>query len=1358
MNSETTSESSENKAKRISEAVDVAAALRLDGNEARKTDGFTLLGLVNLVPNLPWSEAQAPLRSIKEIIEFVNFVYDANLAPNTRESIRDALAAFRREGLVRFNPDDETRPVNSPKSVYQIQPHALELARTFGTPEWPRILEKYTARQKKQSDFPAQKAGVRADAFILYNEKQTDVEAIISKLESNGISTYFWRRDIPAGEPWEEYESRQLREARTVLVFLGDSGWGPNHLRIAQEAQSLGKRLIPVLTGNPPEADLDNADGLFRKRRYLDLRQVTPDGIDLIVREVQRDSLPERRSEDVPRSAQIDGIIKALVDGNEEQRSEALSQIQGLPSEQSFLLAQRLCVEIEGRFSPKGESDFASAIRDPKKLSSIRSWMLSSLIWSDAEGPESRRCILNHLQGANEPDRNVRFWALAGLYQRQVSYLSEAVRTCVADSMPEVAALAKAILSPADAGLHEEFRANLNSPEFETTWQVLRILRVIPIPELAGNVCALLDKSNQGTPLAYDALYALTDPVMGREAAKILSTEPGVAQVVARIIREVRESNENAAKNFTVLLAQFEPADVDRSIQEARQSTETSEPAKIIWEFLEVYRRRIAERTGRGNASDSIFQKTYSAFIPDRAAYGRRPGDAPLDDALGVGVHAGHLAQLIAAKETWMPLSIGLFGAWGAGKSHFIDLLDENLRTITRDPGKVFHKQIVQIRFNAWHYLDTNLWANLVCEIFDQLFVKLDERPDTTAAQVEKLKGELAKQSALATEAKEALKTAETARVDAEEKLRTAMKERIAEENKVGALLDDLKNLAINEEVRKQLQVAAEGLGLPKLQSSYAELEARAGEVRSLSGRAKALALAIFTGPGWWKRGLLLGVALAAPLFVAWLADHGTLWIQNLLAGLGRTIAQLVTAIAALSAWISTQAKAGSSLVTKLESAYDEVKKVRAARESKDDAAKAQKALAAKRQAEDEARHTLREAEGKMKAIRAEIAELAPGRQIIRFLKERASAEDYRRHLGLVSLVRRDFEQLSNLLTKAGEEKDATLPQIDRIVLYIDDLDRCRADRVIEVLEAVHLLLAFPLFAVVVAVDPRWLRQSLLDHYPRLLGGADDSGNRLAARTLGRPATPQDYLEKIFQVPFNLQALEKTGYEALVHQLFPIGNTAPKAAVSDHAGAVFLPVKVSAPVETPIVAKPMETVGRPPEPVTSSQGETAQLHESATIQPKLQPLDPQRLALTKKEVVDVQRFQPFFQTPRAVKRLANTYCLIRVGVDEAGWSDYLGHGDAPGIYRLPMLLLAVTSAFPSLSRPWLLWLLEEPRTQWMLTKEEVASLTAKHADTTDTADWNRLAHALNLLNLQGWPQPESEGLANWVPRVARYSF
>ena len=672
-------------------------------------------------------------------------------------------------------------------------------------------------------------------------------------------------------------------------------------------------------------------------------------------------------------------------------------------------------------------------------------------------------------------------------------------------------------------------------------------------------------------------------------------------------------------------------------------------------------------------------------------------------------------------------------------------------------------------------HLDTNLWANLVCEIFDQLFSILDERKDTTPAQVDKLRAELAKQSALAAEAQEALRTAELARLEAETVLRKATQERIAEEENVGALLDDLKTLIVDPEVKKQLYSVAEGLGLPKLESSFAELEARVGEVRSLSGRTKALLLAIFTGPGWWKRALLLAVALAVPLGIAWLAERGPIFFQSMLSGAGRMIAQLITAIAALSAWLSVQAKAGCSLVSKLETAYDKVKKARAAREAKDDATIAQNALTAKRQAEEEARHTLRETEAKMKTIRAELAELAPGRQLIRFLKERASAEDYRRHLGLVSLIRRDFEQLSLLLMKAAEEKDTSFPQIGRIVLYIDDLDRCRADRVIEVLEAVHLLLAFPLFAVVVAVDPRWLRQSLLDHYPRLLGGSDDTQAKARPRTLGRPATPQDYLEKIFQVPFNLQAMEKAGFDTLVEHLFPVAKPSiknaetsalPSRTISTQSVALKQATTSSEPKEAP---QPNELatatalnpapakLGEQPQPAVPA---VVSLSESRALgnESNPSPADPKRLTITPKELSDIQRFQPFFQTPRAVKRLANTYSLIRVGVDEADWIAYLGPDQSPGNYRGPMLLLAVTSAFPSLARPWLLWLLQESRTQWLMSKEEVASLATKHADTTDSSDWEQLASALESLSLRDWPAPRAELLTKWVPRVVRYSF
>src|SRR4029450_3168764 len=61
------------------------------------------------------------------------------------------------------------------------------------------------------------------------------------------------------------------------------------------------------------------------------------------------------------------------------------------------------------------------------------------------------------------------------------------------------------------------------------------------------------------------------------------------------------------------------------------------------------------------------------------------------------------------------------------------------------------------------------------------------------------------------------------------------------------------------------------------------------------------------------------------------------------------------------------------------------------------------------------------------------------------------------------------------------------LPRFSRIILYIDDLDRCPPDTVVKVLQAVHLLLTFPLFTVVVAVDARWVSRALRERFPNLL-------------------------------------------------------------------------------------------------------------------------------------------------------------------------------------------------------------------------------------------------------------------------------
>src|ERR1044072_835147 len=128
------------------------------------------------------------------------------------------------------------------------------------------------------------------DAFILFNEREGSVPEIVTALEARNVKTYFWRRDIPVGESWEQFEEGQLRKARTVILLLGEAGWGPNHHKLTELALNSRKRVLPVLVGDPPEKSMEEFDRLFIKRRHLDLREVSDELLDRLATEIlQRD-------------------------------------------------------------------------------------------------------------------------------------------------------------------------------------------------------------------------------------------------------------------------------------------------------------------------------------------------------------------------------------------------------------------------------------------------------------------------------------------------------------------------------------------------------------------------------------------------------------------------------------------------------------------------------------------------------------------------------------------------------------------------------------------------------------------------------------------------------------------------------------------------------------------------------------------------------------------------------------------------------------------------------------------------------------------------------------------------------------
>lgn len=133
-------------AKRIEEAVGVLRELGLPRAQLNERSALTLLALLGLEPGEPWAEARAPLMGITPMMDFFAKHYGRRYAPNTRETVRrQTVHQFVQAGLTVPNPDEPSRPTNSPKAVYQIEPSALILLRTFGTPQWSGNLAKYLA-------------------------------------------------------------------------------------------------------------------------------------------------------------------------------------------------------------------------------------------------------------------------------------------------------------------------------------------------------------------------------------------------------------------------------------------------------------------------------------------------------------------------------------------------------------------------------------------------------------------------------------------------------------------------------------------------------------------------------------------------------------------------------------------------------------------------------------------------------------------------------------------------------------------------------------------------------------------------------------------------------------------------------------------------------------------------------------------------------------------------------------------------------------------------------------------------------------------------------------------------------------
>ncbi|MCK9878517.1 P-loop NTPase fold protein, partial [Frankia sp. Ag45/Mut15] len=315
------------------------------------------------------------------------------------------------------------------------------------------------------------------------------------------------------------------------------------------------------------------------------------------------------------------------------------------------------------------------------------------------------------------------------------------------------------------------------------------------------------------------------------------------------------------------------------------------------------------------------------------------------------------------------------------------------------------------------------------------------------------------------------------------------------------------------------------------------------------------------------------------------------------------------------------------------------------------------------------------------------------------------TAGTYQGYRGLIGQVSDDLDRLEQALDDARVEWSASAstapPPLERIVLYVDDLDRCPPDRVVDVLTAVHLLLARPLFVVVVAVDAAWLRRSLTTHHSALFAPL--------ANTPGAAVTPIEWLDKIFQVPFALRPMGSTAAAYLAALLppppssssspAPVGpRTArpadpgnPGSADPQNSGSADPGNSGSADPGNSGSADPGNSGSRPEptptprrEPGTTARRDPAVPRQSSDPDQstRIPDLWPAALALTDDERRVIPLIGPLLPTPRAGKKLINLYRLVRIGVPEDDLAAFTA-----GPYQAVLLLLAVIVGQPALAAP-----------------------------------------------------------------------
>ncbi|HLG17235.1 MAG TPA: P-loop NTPase fold protein [Blastocatellia bacterium] len=792
-------------------------------------------------------------------------------------------------------------------------------------------------------------------------------------------------------------------------------------------------------------------------------------------------------------------------------------------------------------------------------------------------------------------------------------------------------------------------------------------------------------------------------------------------------------------------------------------------------------------------------------------------------DWLDINGEVDRFAKLLVAEKVDPPIAIGLFGNWGSGKTFFMGLLRNRIKEITTgDP--TYAANVAQIEFNAWHYVDTNLWASLAVHIFEGLAKELEpNQEDEIAATRRKLHSKIESSKRGQEQAERQQTRAKERRVAAGKELAAQQTAREAKAREwTGKRLARLWNAVINDnafgEEKKQIEAISRRFGVGTLLDSAEDVQRLADEMRAVKDRAAGLTAAVRGRFSSKTTSLVtIGAVFLVIVAVALLGAGAEAlrtsseWLAQKIPGASTAILQVAALVTTGVAWASRSARLISKGLDKLEVLRDRLQAVDSTTDVSEEEAILKKEVEALDADIKLTTERITEADRRLKEAETELQRIDEGGLVYDFVKGRQQSSRYQEQLGLISTIRGDFEELGRVLddlNKNGKRK------IDRIILYIDDLDRCHPDKVVEVLQAVHLLLAFKLFNVVVGVDARWLERSLYRTYVGRTASAAMPGSRQGSQAF----SPQNYLEKIFQIPYSLQGMSEGGFKKLVSQLVTsrsehqrkakedsdkkarggIVKPEPEAAGKEIAGAAGAASQrasspggesnsraresgrddareIGAQGQTPAEGQPKpgddQSEGQTKEGTGDEDGTPTNQQASGEAQAQARIIDEQQieaLFLEDWEEEYMKALHKFIPTPRLAKRFINVYRLLRVRATELDFAKFVGDASG-GAYRAVLLLLAINIGNPIVGSL-LLRLLASRRPQgaW---NHFLAQINPETPD-QDRDDWAKglgrpveqkkefakvLKHLAELVDKPGMPD-DLDYYKRWAAEVGRYSF